>query len=309
MLKANAWPHPVFEEVAYELQSAVFQGRSLKQKLTSRGIIVEAQGLRELGDGDVVLNTKILTSTAEVAAEVFGAAAQDGIIRGFRVLCELTKYRDFVSLPEANAETQIIIPLGKVRGVVSITPMFRAKDTPNESVVPAGATVGVARCPVYVTVDEDWTGEQIPIDWLDFAAQTPPIPDEAFVHVELSNSGQIVPKAWLNKKFETEIGTIINHAGLNSPQGVARHVVRQFILVQVWREILIWAIRHESVDNENWPSTRIVEMWRDRFRESNWELPSKEDLTLDVLDDVSLKVQHCLKTGQELAHINKLWNF
>jgi hypothetical protein len=309
MLKANAWPYPVFEEVAYELETATFQGRTLKQKMTGHGIIVEAQELRELGEGDVFLNVKILTSTNEVANEVFKGSASEGIVVGFRVLCEMTKHRDFILAPENAAATRINIPLGKVRGVVTITPMFRATVVPEDSPVPTGATIGLARDPIYVTIDEDWTGQQIQIDWLDFAAQNPPLPEEAFIHVELSGSGEVAPRAWLNKKFEPEIGTIINHAGLNSPQGLARNVFRQFILNQVWKDVLAWAIKHEDGENENWPATRIASMWRDRFKEFTWDLPTKEDLTIEILGDLSLKVQHCLKIGQELTHVSKLWNF
>jgi hypothetical protein len=309
MLKANAWPFSVFEDVEYQLAGATFQGRTLKQNETNRGIIVEARGLRELGDGDVVLAVRILTTPRQIATEVFNGAPSGTIVPGFRVLCEPTKHRLFVPIPDNATETLISIPLAKVRGVVSVTPTFRLSASPDESHFPSGATVGFAKNPIYVTIDEDWTGQEIPIDWLDFAAQNPPLPEESFLHVELSGSGETVPKAWLNKKFEPEIGTIINHAGLNSPQGVARHIFRQFMLAQVWQSALAWAIRHESPDDPDWPASRIARMWRDRFREFGWDLPAKADMTLDITDELSVKIQHCLKVGQELTHVSKLWNF
>jgi hypothetical protein len=310
MLKANAWPFPVFEDVALEVQSATFQGRPLEKKITSRGVVIEGQHLRELSAGDVILSASIPTTLREISEAVFGNKSADGIVAGFRVLCETTKYRDFIPVSE-NQTIQISIPLGKTRGVVSVAPIFRTTRSreANGWNIPAGATIGLSRDSIFLTIDEDWTGQQIPIDWLDFGSQNPPLPNESFVHVELSGSGQVIPKAWLNKKFEPEIGRIINHAGLNSPPGVARHIFRQFILLQIWQNVLIWAIKHENEESVDWPSTRITGMWRDRFQEFEWELPRKDELTMEILDDLSLKIQHCLKTGQELAYAKNLWSF
>src|SRR5438067_10191072 len=97
MLKANAWPYPVFEDVAYELSSAKFEGRNLQWKSTNRGHVVDALRLRDIGRGNVVLVVKLLTAIDDVARHVFADGALNELFAGFKVLCQGTKFRQFIS--------------------------------------------------------------------------------------------------------------------------------------------------------------------------------------------------------------------
>jgi hypothetical protein len=140
---------------------------------------------------------------------VLTASGGDEAECGFRILCEASKYRTFVpAIP--GESTNIALPLDKIRGVAAITPVFvAARDCTarDGTTLVRGALLGASADAIFVTVDEDWTGQIIPIDWLDFSQAQPPLPDEAFIHVELASSGEIVPRVWLNSKFRSDIET------------------------------------------------------------------------------------------------------
>ncbi len=174
-------------------------------------------------------------------------------------------------------------------------------------VLTVGAVVATARDPLTITIDEDWTGEIIPIRWVNFASATPPLPDEALFHVELSDSGEVLPSLWLNEKFKDELGTVINHVGLNSAPGIAGHLMRQFLWLQFWQRAVPWAVKYESDDNEQWPASRIATMWRAIFSRNQWNWPSPDEINFDSLEEMSTKIQHHLKQGEEIAQARRLW--
>ena len=264
MLKASAWPYPVFENLEFELLGAMFDGHPLEHKTTSKGVIIDGQKLRALGSGTITVRAKIITAPEQIIQHTFGRDTETVITGGFRVFCETSKFRHF-SQTRSGEHHEITIPLQMVRGGVQIAPLFTtagACTTRTGVTLAAGAVVALSKDPLTVTIDEDWTGEVIPIRWVNFATATPPLPEDALFHVELSGSGEVLPSLWLNEKFKDELGTVINHVGLNSPPGIAGHLMRQFLWLQFWQRALPWAIKYESEEQEEWPASRIAEMWK-----------------------------------------------
>ena len=197
MLKASAWPYPIFQEIAFDFEGANFGGRTLETKQTPRGHVVIAQSLRERSGGDVIVSVKIRTLSEEIIRHVFDASGGDEAECGFRILCEASKYRTFVpAIP--GESTNIALPLDKIRGVAAITPVFvAARDCTarDGTTLVRGALLGASADAIFVTVDEDWTGQIIPIDWLDFSQAQPPLPDEADIVLRLALVSMFRPSA------------------------------------------------------------------------------------------------------------------
>lgn len=311
MLKASAYPYPLFEAVQYELMNATFEERQLERHNASRKIVVDGQHLRRQGRGTVSIVAKILTTPTEVAQHVLGNNRDHDATAGFRVLCEASKYRTLQrATPGAN--TTIELPLEKLRGSVTITPVFTTvRDclALDGSSIVEGAVIALSGEPVVVVIDEDWLGDVIPIRWVDFAAMEPSLPGEAFIYVQLPASGELCPEGWLNQKFRTDIESVLNHGMLNSAQGISGHLLRQLVWLRIWQAVLPWAIRHESEENENWPSSRIARMWRARFGKHDWDLPTRDELDLGTAEELTVKIQHCLNFGDELARVRDVWRF
>ena len=291
MLKTNAWPYPVIEDLKFEFLGAIFDGHPLEHKTTGKGIVIDGQKLRALGTGDITVRAKIVTPAEEVYRHTFGNGGVSGLSVGFRVFCETSKYRQFApARPEEQNE--IVIPLKMVRGGVQVTPIYTtsASCTTRTGVsLEAGAVVALAKEPLIITIDEDWTGEVIPIRWVNFAAATPALPEEALFHVELSGAGEVLPSLWLNEKFKDDLGTVINHVGLNSSPGIAGHVMRQFLWLQFWQRALPWGIKYESDEHEEWPASRIAAMWRTTYSHNGWAWPRREEINMDTVIMIFLR--------------------
>jgi hypothetical protein len=309
MLKANAWPYPVFENLEFELLGATFEGRPLEHKTTSKGIIIDGQRLRALGSGTITVRAKINTATEDIIQYAFGRDGAAPVTAGFRVFCETSKFRQFAPT-RSGEQHEIAIPLQMVRGGVQVAPFFTAAApciTRTGVPLTTGAVIALAKDPLTITIDEDWTGEVIPIRWVNFATATPPLPEEALFHVELSGSGEVLPSLWLNEKFKDELGTVINHVGLNSPPGIAGHLMRQFLWLQFWQRALPWAIKYESEEQEEWPASRIAAMWKAIYTRNQWSWPRREEINIEVLEEMSTMIQHHLKQGEAIAQVRRLW--
>ena len=310
MLKETAWPYPVFEDVRYSVGSVQYGQITFEPRESSKGILVDCSSLRERASGAITLRAKLETTMAEVRTHVFGPATTAAAIAGFRALCKETKFRKFYP---ADQTGQILaeLPLERLRGVVHLEALFlapAAAATSEGAELSTGAVVGVSANPIVITLDEDWTGETIPVDWLDFEGRG--LPKGAFIHVELCGGSQ-VPRVWLNAAFRNQIESVLTRPGDNSPAALAGAAMRQFIWHHVWERVVLWAIREENteVDGENWPSTRIADMWRKRFAERGWLLPSPDHLDVNVLNELSVRIQDCLTAGQNLSRVNGLFRF
>ncbi|MBI3851390.1 MAG: hypothetical protein HY298_14100 [Verrucomicrobia bacterium] len=308
MLKATAWPYPVFDDVRYSLDSVKFGQISFEACESAAGLVVDCGSLRERNDGSIQVGLKIETACEEVIAHVFDAARRTSVTPGVRVLCKESKFRKFFEA-DGNGQVAVEIPINRLRGVAQLDVLFLASGnaTANNSVsVSRGVVVGVSSQPIVLTVDEDWTGDTLPVDWLDFSANN--LPKEAFVHVELSGGSQ-TPKVWLNAKYRGQIETVLLRTGDNSPAALAGASMRVFLWQQIWEKVLIWALREESADQEKWPATRIAKMWRSNFSENEWELPNVDNLDVHGMIELSVRIQHCLLVAQNLSRINGILRF
>lgn len=308
MLKASAWPYPAVEDIRFVVEDATFDGRALKIRSSAKGLIIQGQPLREFPNGTLALHARITTTITAVAQQVFGSAQHDGLVCGFRVHCEASKFRRFLTGHE-NERVRIEIPLEKVRGVVSVTPVFLClTDSTAVNGVPVvrGSVVGIAPQPAFVTIDETWIGEEIPVRWKPFD-QLDGSPVEALMHVHMGG-GSEVPEVWLNDRFKDKIEPVITRLG-NSPAGLAGAAMREWFWIKAWEKILVWALKNENAENENWPATRIAKLWRERFRRNNWNLPDVEELDGPMLDDLSLRIQHCLSAGENVSRVWDIFRF
>ncbi len=308
MLKARAHPFPVFDDVACELQAARFGNSELEIKQSSKGWVVVAGQLRQLSEGTIRLELLVGTTPDEVRQHTFGADGSTGVSAGVRVLCKDSKFRCFVPLAPGSLLT-IELPLEKSRGVIALEPFFVTGEdgtAANGELVPAGSVIGAAHAPIFVTIDEDWTGETIRVDWFDFTANQ--LPNEALLHVEL-RGGSDTPVVWLNKKYRAQIEPALLRVGDNSPAAIVGAAMRQLIWAHVWEKVLLWAVKEQSDENENWPATRIATYWASRFRQHGWALPNPDELDADAMNDTAMRVQHCLLTAQQLANVNRVFRF
>ena len=48
--------------------------------------------------------------------------------------------------------------------------------------------------------------------------------------------------------------------------------------------MLLWAVKEQSDENENWPATRIATYWASRFRKRGWALPNPDELDADTTE-------------------------
>ncbi len=308
MLRAKAYPFPIFEDTAYQLVGASFGNSALEIKQSSKGFVIVATQLRQWSEGSIRLDLEFATTVDEVRLHTFGESSSVGVSGGVRVLCKDSKFRTFFPVT-SGAPTAVELPLEKSRGVIALEPVF-VSDTDgaaiNGETIPAGSVIGTAREPMFITIDEDWTGETIPVDWLDFS--TNQLPDEAFLHVEL-RGGSDTPVVWLNKKYRSRIEPALLRVGDNSPAALAGSAMRQLIWAQVWEKVLLWAIKERSADNENWPASRIAAFWASRFRLHSWSLPNPDELDAAVINETAVRIQHCLLTAQQLAHVNRVLRF
>jgi hypothetical protein len=271
MLKVEAWPYPLFEAVQFTVKDGdvKYEDLTFNVEHVSKGYVVAARQLRERSTGDIELTMQITTSASEVVEAVFGSKNHVTLTAGIRILCEESKFRAFVPVKD-NQKIVTTIPLQKVRGVVQIVPMFVVEEdavAKNGMAVQRGTVVGTSADPIFVTIDEDWTGETIPVDWLDFAERG--LPSEGFMHIELSGGSQ-VPRVWLNAKYRNQIDSVLLRKGDASVVGLAGAGMREFFWMQVWGEVLVWSLDNESEEHEKWPATRIANFWRSRFSQNCW---------------------------------------
>jgi hypothetical protein len=308
MLRAAAWPYSVFDSVESRLSQAKFGEVMLDIAATAKGYIISGSQLRDRSHGVITLQIEITTPPHEVASAVFGSNPVPRMLCGVRVLCKESKFRSFTKA--ANGQTVTLeIPLQKLRAVAEINPFFVCDEdgiSSNGTAIERGSILGVASKPVFLTVDEDWTGETIPVDWLDFAAKQ--LPKEAFLHVELSGGSQ-VPKVWLNKKYEDQLQHILTRKGDASPAGLAGAALRELIWSQVWEKVVVWAVKEESAEHPEWPSSRIAKFWRTEFERHGFDLVIEDPIETGALNEVGLRIQHCLRTAQNLTRIQEILRF
>lgn len=308
MLEAEAWPYPVFNSVACRLTDAKFGDVPLEIEKTSKGYVVSGSQLRERYRGTISLQLEISTPQLEVTNVTFGSLPPPRIACGARVLCQESKFRAFV---QAGAEQQVnlVVPLEKLRGVAEINAVFVCDEnatTADGTTIEKGSIVGFAQKPIFLTVDENWTGETIPVDWLDFASKQ--LPAESFVHVELSGGSQ-VPKVWLNAKYKNQLEAILSRKGDASAAGLAGAALRELIWASVWGTVVVWSLKEESSEHPEWPSSRIAKFWRGQFDDAGFQLALPEPIDTDLLNEIGLRVQHCLRTAQNPTRINDILRF
>ncbi|MDB6017863.1 MAG: hypothetical protein JWR19_2352 [Pedosphaera sp.] len=308
MLKAKAWPYPVFENVSFGTPQAKFGDIDLKMDLTSKGWVITGGQLKDRSSGIISLSFQIKTPSSEVAEAVFGAPDKTAISCGARLLCKESKFRKF--FPADNHQSvKLEIPLERLRGVAEIVPMFVSANqasSANGIIIQQGSVLGLTAKPIFLTIDEDWTGEAIPVDWLGFAENN--LPAESLMHIEISGGSQ-VPKVWLNLKYKSKLEHVLLRKGDSSPAGLAGAAMREFFWVHVWEKVLIWALKEASAENEDWPATRIADYWRSKFNENGFEMPVTDQLDADALNELSSKIQHCLCSAQKLSQINNILRF
>jgi hypothetical protein len=305
MLKASAWPYPVFETVSYSLDSVQYGDLSLASEPTAKGLVIDCLSLRDRCEGCIKMRLTINTGTNEVKKHALAKPEGANVIPGAKILCKDTKFRQFVPANQ-NGMVSLEMPLARLHGTVEVSVVFlSANDTiaANDVSISSGSVVGIAADAVIFTIDEDWTGENIPVDWLDFELKN--LPANAFLHVELSGGSQ-VPRVWLNSKFRAQTEAVLLRAGENTPSAVAGAALRQFVWNSVWEKVVPWALREETADESNWPATRIAKMWRDKFAEENFTLPTPENLDAHALNDLSVHLQHLLIAGPNLSRIQRL---
>jgi hypothetical protein len=308
MLKANAWPYSVFEDVRYRLASVHYGQLPLPSAESSKGVLVDCSSLRERSSGAITVRVRVETTPSDVCAHVFEPADAADATAGMRALCKESKFRKFFAA-DGNGNVIAELPLERLRGGVQLETMFLAAGavvTRDGVAISAGAVLSISQKPIIITLDEDWTGETIPVDWLDFEARG--LAKGAFIHVELSGGSQ-VPRVWLNAAYRTQIEGVLVRTGDNSPAALAGAAMRQFVWQHVWERVVLWAVREESSEDENWPSTRIAKSWRERFAEQDWQLPSPDNLDVNGVNELSLRIQHCLLAAQNLARVNGLFRF
>jgi hypothetical protein len=308
MIKAQAWPYPVFQGVECLPPTANCDGVELKVRAASKGWVVAGGSLKDRSSGKISITVEIKTPAAKVAEMVFNSTDAANVDCGVRVLCKESKFRRF-SVTSKNQSAVLDLPLEMLRGIAEITPMFVCSNpaiASNGMQIQRGAVLGIPAEPIFLTIDEDWTGETIPVDWLDFEEKK--LPAEGFMHVEFSGGGQ-TPQVWLNSKYKLQIEHVLLRKGDASPAGLAGAAMREFFWVQVWQKVLIWALHEESEENEKWPATRIAGYWRKQFEEHGWDLALPDELDAPVLNELTLRIQHCLNTAQKLSRIQGLLRF
>jgi hypothetical protein len=308
MIKALAWPYPVFEGLECAPLTASCEGIELKIRAASRGWVITGGSLKERSSGKINVIVEIKTPASKVSEAVFNQTDAANLNCGVRVLCKESKFRYFTVTNEKQSIT-LELPLEMLRGVAEITPMFVCNSptiASNGIQIQQGAVVGIPTEAIFLTIDEDWTGETIPVDWLNFEEKK--LPTEGFMHIEFSGGSQ-TPQVWLNSKYKLQIEHVLLRKGDTSPAGLAGAAMREFFWVQAWEKVLVWALKEESAENENWPATRIANYWRDQFAEHDWKLASPDEFDASTLNELTLRIQHCLNTAQKLSRIQGILRF
>lgn len=308
MLKAQAWPYPVFHGLECAPPTASCDGIELKVRAAFKGWVVAGGLLKDRSRCKINLTVEIKTPALKVSEMVFNQADAAKISCGVRVLCKESKFRCFIVANKKQSAT-LELSLEKLRGVAEITPMFVCASpavASNGIEIQQGAVLGIPTEPIYLTIDEDWTGETIPVDWLDFAEKK--LPAEGFMHIEFSGGSQ-TPQVWLNSKYKLQLEHVLLRKGDASPAGLAGAAMRELFWVQVWQKVLIWALKEENEEDERWPATRIANYWRDQFNEHGWDLASLDELDAPTLNELTLRIQHCLNTAQKLSRIQGILRF
>jgi hypothetical protein len=308
MLKADAWPYPVYQDLEYELQGARFENTELKTQARSDKLVIIGRQLRNESRGSIVLTLSIKTSMAEIGQTVYGESDISALVSGARLLCLDSKCRRFTPA-ETGGKIVLSVPLEHLHGVAEITPQVlagTARAARNGVTVHAGAVVALPREPIVLAIDEDWTGETIPVRWESFKDKG--LPEESLLHVQLGGPSH-VPELWLNTQFRQQVEGVLLRTGGGSPVALAGAAMREFVWIQVWEKVLPWAIENENDEHLEWPSTRIARYWRTQFERNDWDLPNVSELDSGMLDGISMRIQHCLSTGQKLARIHQIARF
>lgn len=316
MIKEEAWPYPVYDDVEVKVEAASFSAAGsegvLGVRQRSGKWVVEGGELAEYSDASIKLSIRCVTKTGDVAGHVFELDGEGmNIGFGYKIICEQSHFRKFV---EGNPGeiTEIELELKDIRDVLIIEPLFTLRDEKvrvNGLDVKRGAVLGVSESPVFLQIDQRLIGENLTVKWCDFSKEAVTEKQKkALVHVSLQQSGGI-PEVWINEKFKNEL-SILNEKGGES-DGIAGDAMRQWFWLMVWEKVLVWAIKNEDEEDDAVPATRIAKDWRQRFDENNWgDLPEPEDLQdADQLDALSMKIQHLLETGKKLSRIDRIRGF
>ena len=306
MIERIAWPYAVVAGLDCRPKKAWFNATGaehepLELRETFKGWVIAGRKLRDYAQAEIVI---VLHSSTDPNAvkSVFPRGKLPPLDFGYHVLCHETKHRAFLK-GKTPGQSEIKLSLSKLGGVVKITPSFvtdRAARTEDGVELPEGAIVGQADPPISLTIDNDWSGDHIPLRWIDFKKSH--LPESALVHVQLVGDK---PEVWLNERFKEHL-KLLDAKG-NRLGGLAGAALRELIWVQVWEKVLPWALEKEDTDRWELPATRIADKWRAEFQRQGLTLPSQPELDADDLNTLSLNIQHCLETGRKLSRVKGIF--
>src|SRR5437764_7982542 len=110
MLKANAWPYSVFEDVRYRLTSVQYEQFVLPSTESSKGVLVDGSSLRERSSGTITVKVAVETSAGDVCSHVFENADAGEVTACVRALCKDSKFRKYFAA-DGNGNVVAELPL------------------------------------------------------------------------------------------------------------------------------------------------------------------------------------------------------
>ena len=303
MIERIAWPYAVLENIACRPKKAWFnadgaEDEPLELRETFKGWVIAGRKLRDYTQADIVIQFESDTDSNEVTKAVFPDGKAPATEFGYHLLCQDTKCRAFLK-GRTPGKSEIKLRLSELGGTVILTPCFvtsRSARTKDGVEIPEGAIVGQTARPIYLTIDTDWSGDHLPLRWMDFKENK--LPESALVHVQLVGDK---PEVWLNERFKEHL-TLLDAKGAKLA-GIVGAALRELIWTQVWEKVIPWALEKEDPDRWELPATRIAYKWRAEFEKNGLSLPPKDELDADDLNTLSVNIQHCLETGRKLSRI------
>jgi hypothetical protein len=204
MIRAEAWPFPVYGELTCRIDSVSAGGIALEPT----GYFIDARSLRGQGSGTIHVALVIETPVQIVITSVFGTDAQPGIQAGVKVLCEGSKFRAFRPC-DAKGRAVLELDLKNLEGIVQLDPVMvlTSEAEVEEMKLAPGTVIATAPEPVRIVIDQSLTGDALDVQWVDFNEKQ--YPPDAFFHVVLPPAGDETPVVLLNACFRKEIEPVI----------------------------------------------------------------------------------------------------
>jgi hypothetical protein len=307
MIEKIAWPYAVLDALDCQPKKVWFnatgaQREPLELRDTFKGWVIAGRKLQDYTQAEIVILLESNTDPKEFSGSVFSDGKPTAIEFGYHVLCHETKHRAFLK-GKTPGQSEIKLNLSELGGVVRITPSFVtsvAAKTKDGVEIPEGAIVGQAEQPIFLTIDNDWSGDHIPLRWVDFKKNK--LPESALVHVQLVGDK---PEVWLNEKFKQHLN-LLDSKGAKLA-GLTGAALRELIWAQVWEKILPWALEKEDTARWELPATRIAHKWRAEFERQGLSLPNHNELDADEINALSVNIQHCLETGRKLSRVKAIF--